>query len=1015
MANTYIAHTYFNQDEYVGMLNAIVMICGGAGGSGDYTMLVKTVAIIGLMSVMLFGIWRARGEDAVSYVIAFAIIYSCLFIPRVTVEVHDHGAQIVGARAPRTVDNVPIGLAFFVTATSRIGYWLTNQFDMVFSLPNGMDYKNAGLMGGSRLLREVAGGRMDQQLANDISAFVQYCLNPEIVASGGLEASPMSFYNISKQSDIWDYIKPALNAGRPVSLPSETGLMYCIGTNDDLDAYYKLTNKITGQTSVMLRELAQKIFPTADTSAATATIIATLPQVEAFVYGASASAQTSIRQGMVLNLFNDLGSNVGSAMNNPSAVLQSMGAAQAASNANASFRISAELAKQSLPFVHNVIELIIIGIFPIVFLLMVAAGPKVGFVIRNYVVALLWIQLWAPIYAIVNYIGMMQVASNVKPVMIGTNGLTISNVSSAYDTLLSGEAIAGMMTGLVAVISFAILKGGEVAMSGLVQSVTRPAESAAQQAGSQAGSGKVDMGNVNWGNVTAYNTSANQHNNAPSIKSGFMDTEGPAGRQRIGMNSGNTGFTQSAASQNQSVVRVGMQFSSEAMNSLANNHETAVANERAANYVRSKTANMSEDQKGEYRHSMTEALNRQIDKQSGTDSKWNTEEGRQIRQAFSDKNASYDAWEKAYAKGVNFNLGVSDKYGEGSASAGASFRAQSTTATGGRKEKGESSESATVKGMQQAMSEFVKELKSVARSMRDEQARTGVLAYGAGLRDSVESSQSESVKLTDSEKVALQEAVTAKATAAAGGDFTNFILNRVSRSLGKTRGQLMDMENTEQGLKELLSATRKEVAAFAVEQGLPPDAFNVNGISLPSQSRSELRADGGTRLDSASSNYDARVLENWVAYQNSVKDREGIPEPLNSPDGFTDDDRRRITGVESDIDKVLEDTKYQDFKDNGRVSFVESGKIKAASEVAGMIFTGASASKEFKYANPGKVAQLLERIANIDNTKSGAVVRQYLNDLYVHGSSGKLGDGPSPQVAMYEAAEFLRRERMLAK
>jgi conjugal transfer mating pair stabilization protein TraG len=530
MAGTYIVHTYFNQDEYVAMLNAIVMICGGTVGGGDYTMLVKTIALIGLLSVMLFGIWRARGEDAVSYVIAFAIIYSCLFIPRVSVVVQDHELQLVNAKAPQVVDNVPIGLAFFLTTTSQIGYWLTNKFEATFSLPEPLSYSNVGLMGGSRILREIANTKMSPMLANDISMFMMYCVNPEIIAASHVTGlTPIQ--TILDSPDIWSTIGISLNPGRVVSLKEQNSVMFCTGGPSEENAYAYLTNRLSGATVSNAKKVADRVFPGLGSSAAPY-LLSVIPQAETIVYNASSSALTSIRQGMMINLLNEHGTNMSQILNDPTAALTALGASQAASSANASFRVSAELAKQSLPFVHNIIELIIVGIFPIVFLLIVAAGPKAGFVIKNYILVLLWVQLWAPIYAIVNYIGMMQVARNAKGSLQGIEGLAISNAANIHDTLISGEAIAGMMTGLVVTIAFAVLKGGEVAMSGLVQSITRPAESAAQQAGSAAGSGKIDMGSVNWGSITAHNANANQTNFAGSYKSGFNEVESPYGKYR---------------------------------------------------------------------------------------------------------------------------------------------------------------------------------------------------------------------------------------------------------------------------------------------------------------------------------------------------------------------------------------------------------------------------------------------------------------------------------------------------
>ncbi|MBK7424604.1 MAG: conjugal transfer protein TraG N-terminal domain-containing protein [Propionivibrio sp.] len=125
---------------------------------------------------------------------------------------------------------------------------------------------------------------------------------------------------------------------------------------------------------------------------------------------------------------------------------------------------------------------------------------------------MLWVQLWAPLYAIVNFVGTMAHAKSLKASLAGVDGISISNASALMNTTISGEAIAGILTIAVPMIALAIVKGGEVAMSGVTSSLTSGANSAATRAGGDVGTGNVSMGNTQWGNHSANNTSANQSN-----------------------------------------------------------------------------------------------------------------------------------------------------------------------------------------------------------------------------------------------------------------------------------------------------------------------------------------------------------------------------------------------------------------------------------------------------------------------------------------------------------------------
>ena len=110
MGSVYTIYCYFNSEQIQGILNAVVMLVGSGGVDGDYLSLVRVAAIMGMFMAMCYGFLRARGEDAAHYLVMVAIFYSTLFVPRVTVQIEDHGGA--GTGAPIVVDNVPLGLAF---------------------------------------------------------------------------------------------------------------------------------------------------------------------------------------------------------------------------------------------------------------------------------------------------------------------------------------------------------------------------------------------------------------------------------------------------------------------------------------------------------------------------------------------------------------------------------------------------------------------------------------------------------------------------------------------------------------------------------------------------------------------------------------------------------------------------------------------------------------------------------------------------------------------------------------
>ena len=503
MGNVYTIYCYFNADQIQGILHAVVMLMGSSGVDGDYLSLVRVAALLGSFMAVCYGFLRARGEDAAHYMLMVAIFYTTLFIPRVTVTIEDHGGAGVGA--PIVVDNVPIGLAFFASTTSHIGYWLTDKTETFFSLPDtSLRLSSHGLMGGARALRLAQSAAMpDPILAQDVTNFMRECINPELVVSPTLVNSLL----VSK--DIWTDLGPSgigvLNPGRMVTLSGNTGSVQCD------DAYTnKIGPRLAPAATTEFARIAQILSPNASPATANTMLASLLPASEGLIMTASASTTDAIRQRMMINMLNDTSSNMAQVMNDPTAAQTALGTAMATSNANTAYSVMARLAQETLPLVRNAIELIVLGVFPIVLILIIIAGSKGGMVLRSYVMTMLWVQLWAPLYAIVNYVGMMAGAKNFRAALAGIDGVAVNNAAALLNSTISAEAVTGMLTVSVPLIALSIIKGGEVAMSGVMSGITSPAQQSAGAAGHAAGLGNYNLGNTSWGNHSANNASGNK-------------------------------------------------------------------------------------------------------------------------------------------------------------------------------------------------------------------------------------------------------------------------------------------------------------------------------------------------------------------------------------------------------------------------------------------------------------------------------------------------------------------------
>ncbi|MCW5605778.1 MAG: conjugal transfer protein TraG N-terminal domain-containing protein, partial [Burkholderiales bacterium] len=139
--------------------------------------------------------------------------------------------------------------------------------------------------------------------------------------------------------------------------------------------------------------------------------------------------------------------------------------------------------------------------------------------IKSFAMSLVWIQLWPPLYAILNYVATLASARNLEAAAkMGTvaQGLALETAASIYSGAVSDQAIAGYMVISIPIIATAIIKGGEVAF----QAVTGVG---AMQSAAASEAGTASKGNISQGTV-----STDQQQLAPNRTSAFMETTADA-------------------------------------------------------------------------------------------------------------------------------------------------------------------------------------------------------------------------------------------------------------------------------------------------------------------------------------------------------------------------------------------------------------------------------------------------------------------------------------------------------
>ncbi|MCU7370055.1 conjugal transfer protein TraG N-terminal domain-containing protein [Paucibacter sp. O1-1] len=500
-------YAYQNADSLFGVFNAAAAI----HASSDYASAVAAVAFCGFVAALIAYAFAPEKLQGWKWLATVVLVFGILIVPRVTVGIVDR----TGGSAVRVVDNVPFGVAVLGSITSTIGHTLTGLFETAFqvipgmgALPAELSYEQNGLMFGNRLVRETGNVVFqDPAFRTDLVNFIHNCTTYDLV-DGSLD--PATF---STSDDVW----ALMGSPNPARFSTLTGAGGAVGVDTCPNVYQSLNGRLPAQIQRIQGRLAFQLNPTLPGTAAAAAIAGQIQQayIKNSIANASATAADIVRQNAMLNALEDTGKIVGQKVNDPAAMVLAVGRAQAVAQMNASWLNFGKVAEQALPVFRNVIEAVTYALFPLfVLLLLLTSGRETMMAFKGYAAILIWIQLWPPLYAILNYMASIYAAYDLAAAAdlgTGAKALALQTSSVIYSRALSGEAVVGYLAISIPFIAWAALKRMENFGTALVGGLSGLQ---AMVSGSTASS---SVGNTSLGNV-----SMDQMHLAPNRTSAFM-------------------------------------------------------------------------------------------------------------------------------------------------------------------------------------------------------------------------------------------------------------------------------------------------------------------------------------------------------------------------------------------------------------------------------------------------------------------------------------------------------------
>jgi conjugal transfer mating pair stabilization protein TraG len=455
----------------------------------EFRTLVLTFATAGFFGV-IFVSMRGSPERIGKYIIAIWLLTYAMFSLRMNIVVTDNTNS-----QTQLVQDVPVVVGMPAAAIGTIGNWLTEKTELFFSLPN---YDNLKLSQGAFLNMNAAMlealGRVqitNPYIKQSLNLYMNDCVMPAVI-SGKLPAT-----TLMQAQDLWGAMSDAKHPSIYTHWWSASGTQ-SFGTCEE--AYGANTTTLTAYAPKLLSGIGER-FSFIDATGAGGTYLkSALDASLQFSSATGGTADTAALQQGVIHAFRDSYKQSAAALG-ADEVLLSMNIEQAKAAQKTGWYTTAELFKEAVVSMYAVMQSFIIALAPIV--MAAAVLPKIGMALmKGWAEVLVWLALWAPAFAVLNFIMSVKEQTAIKQVT--ASGITLMTDTALSEATVNYIVLAGMLTTLVPLILWQLVKGGSMAMTSVMERA-----SGAAQAGSAAQNAAA--GNFTAGNVSMNNMNANHH------------------------------------------------------------------------------------------------------------------------------------------------------------------------------------------------------------------------------------------------------------------------------------------------------------------------------------------------------------------------------------------------------------------------------------------------------------------------------------------------------------------------
>lgn len=474
--------TYASGDKLRMVLNAVASIFG----NDDYGQAVAVVALLAFIGYLIMSAFDQRGINNFRWFLGMVFFYFAVLVPKTDVIITD---RIVPSNSA-VVSNVPLGLAMTAGFFSKTGDWFARANEVVFSMPNQLNYTENGLLFGHSMLESASKMRVtDGRTRQNLIEFIKSC----VVIDGlgmrrfnieDLERSPnlLDFFsnNVAQNAARFAYIQPGGSVAVEPCRPGFNSLL-----RPDIEAQAATSMRYAGVENHWVARI------TGGAADAQAKMDSQIQNALNYLTGWGGSSAEAVNQFSMTNALADGWVALNKELNFD-AGMQSLVLQKAERERESTFHATAKMVDDALPMLKAIFECFIYAIFPIVALIALLSPAKVGL---GYIKALVWINLWAPIYVILHFFGSYYDVSVMREIM-GTHGggfSAFANTALIEKMMTTKNTVAYLATSIPLIAWMLISQSGAM-MSGFAGRVLQGYDQAASSAAGEGASGQLKLG-----------------------------------------------------------------------------------------------------------------------------------------------------------------------------------------------------------------------------------------------------------------------------------------------------------------------------------------------------------------------------------------------------------------------------------------------------------------------------------------------------------------------------------------